>query len=520
MRGNKREQIFPDTDSYNNEHNEKKKRQFLRVKRGKHNQETFDIIASDIIGDPPQNHPEPPETIPITKKKDEDLTIVNNNEDLAPVGTQAKMEETKVELELDVERIEEKKGPKKLDLERALKRTEATCFASEWELVEYLKKQNKLDLKNATKRPKDKKAAVDLLKQQKKTKKAKILAGENVELNDVMQIYRDDFFSEQKAKKRNFVIKVVAGGVVGVVGLAFLVTSIISSKGSGSKTSSQPVKASIMKPSVEATPKTNLTVSANESIEKKQPTPVSNQVKASKEIKTAETTVIQPVEKRVKSSEIRKPVSIAKEEKAFSKTVKIGTMEAFKAFLKHYPNGRFYLEARWYLTELKKVENQQTVKEINREIIEKVGKRKKLSLRGFSLQLSSGQVEKTVKKSMPIKNRFEKRLIENQKVVIDYATGLMWHFWRCRTDFVNARIFSVRSYAGYSDWRLPSVEELSSIVHMDFSRYWKYSLCKMQFWTCDKGNGNSMWTLEIPTGKFEGSNTGKLRYVCSVRQIK
>jgi len=69
-----------------------------------------------------------------------------------------------------------------------------------------------------------------------------------------------------------------------------------------------------------------------------------------------------------------------------------------------------------------------------------------------------------------INHSYELKSINGDKVVIDYATGLMWHqygsddsmVWKEVKQWVSA--LNGREYAGYRDWRLPTVEEATSLL--------------------------------------------------------
>jgi len=69
-----------------------------------------------------------------------------------------------------------------------------------------------------------------------------------------------------------------------------------------------------------------------------------------------------------------------------------------------------------------------------------------------------------------INHNYEVKTINGDKVVIDNATGLMWQQsgnwkaieWNEALDWLNK--FNRHGYAGYYDWRLPTVEEASSLL--------------------------------------------------------
>lgn len=69
-----------------------------------------------------------------------------------------------------------------------------------------------------------------------------------------------------------------------------------------------------------------------------------------------------------------------------------------------------------------------------------------------------------------IKHDYVLKIIGDDKVVIDHATELMWHQsgstygmnWEKAKRWV--KLLNKRGYAGYYDWRLPTVEEAASLL--------------------------------------------------------
>ena len=93
-------------------------------------------------------------------------------------------------------------------------------------------------------------------------------------------------------------------------------------------------------------------------------------------------------------------------------------------------------------------------------------------------------------------NEYEVKTIRGDKVVLDHATGLMWHqsgsdkyltYYKAKQwiDELNRR-----GYAGYSDWRLPTLEEGASLIErskMNGNLYIdpKFSVKQTWIWTSD-----------------------------------
>ena len=69
-----------------------------------------------------------------------------------------------------------------------------------------------------------------------------------------------------------------------------------------------------------------------------------------------------------------------------------------------------------------------------------------------------------------IKHNYEKKSINGDSVVIDHATGLIWHQsgsnnymqWNSARDWI--RNLNRIGYAGYQEWRLPTLEEAVSLL--------------------------------------------------------
>jgi hypothetical protein len=67
-------------------------------------------------------------------------------------------------------------------------------------------------------------------------------------------------------------------------------------------------------------------------------------------------------------------------------------------------------------------------------------------------------------------NNFELKIVEEHKVVIDHATGLVWHQSGSPfpLKYAEAALWikdlNNKGYAGYYNWRLPTVEEAASLL--------------------------------------------------------
>ena len=125
-----------------------------------------------------------------------------------------------------------------------------------------------------------------------------------------------------------------------------------------------------------------------------------------------------------------------------------------------------------------------------------------------------------------IDNRFEAQA--EGKVIVDRATGLMWQQSGSekKLTYEDAQTYVERlkaeKFAGYDDWRLPTVEELLSLVESErqsndlrinpvFDK--RQSWC----WSIDKSSPESAWIVNFSFGDVNWSNLRNSGYVRAVR---
>ena len=124
---------------------------------------------------------------------------------------------------------------------------------------------------------------------------------------------------------------------------------------------------------------------------------------------------------------------------------------------------------------------------------------------------------------------YELHTLQGEKVVVDHATGLMWQ--QTPADFVpgghvetHLKKVNQEHYAGFSDWRLPTIEELASLLeHPEKKTDFIDPVFAVPFWFClstDKVKGKSApWVVFFEDGYIMDHSMNDDFYILLVRSI-
>jgi hypothetical protein len=257
--------------------------------------------------------------------------------------------------------------------------------------------------------------------------------------------------------------------------------------------------------------------------------------KAVEKLEEAETFITTP-ESKQSLEDMKLKVLEKKDDEAFKKALSAGTIPDVEDYLKQYPSGGHVNEANEALNRLKEEQRQ---RESERQWILDAMTKLRSQYRDLSVNDVKGMLkergffERYYNKSGDFKNHFEVKTINQGKIVVDYATGLIWHQFGSETYMNMERVkpwladLNKQQYAGYSDWRLPTLEEVASLLENHESRFGLFInevfASEQRFiWTGDTFGKNRGWVIDFYGGdvnKVPLTTMVYVRPVCTMKKF-
>jgi serine/threonine-protein kinase len=128
------------------------------------------------------------------------------------------------------------------------------------------------------------------------------------------------------------------------------------------------------------------------------------------------------------------------------------------------------------------------------------------------------------------KNNFKVKTINEDRVIEDHSTNLMWHPAGSENDlfFEEAKpwVYEInqKGYAGLKDWRLPTLEEAASLLSGTLNKHNLYigsefSSVQKTIWTGDTSGQYQAWVVLFDNGVVERNNLVSRFFVRPVRTL-
>lgn len=210
--------------------------------------------------------------------------------------------------------------------------------------------------------------------------------------------------------------------------------------------------------------------------------------------------------------------TIIAEDDVFNQAEKTNTIEAYNKYLQKYPAGKFKFDAKANIEKVKR----EKIRQQYGQIRIKTRQFQRVQLRFGYGEMGEEEIKKTKAMLADHRNRFEKKTFNDQNIIIDYSTGLMWHLWARPMDYTKAKWWTTRRYAGLFNWRIPTVEEALSISAIDFRYFLNRSATNIQIWTGDRisANSDSVWSVDIRAKACTVTEPTADKYLFSCRKIQ
>lgn len=116
------------------------------------------------------------------------------------------------------------------------------------------------------------------------------------------------------------------------------------------------------------------------------------------------------------------------------------------------------------------------------------------------------------------------------EVVIDHATGLMWQKAGSRQEMAYVAVPSYLQqlnvgFAGYKDWRLPTIDELLSLLEVDKQSNGLYispvfDSMQRWCWSVDLASSKAAWNVYLQLGEVAQHTFDYVYYVRAVRTLQ
>lgn len=233
------------------------------------------------------------------------------------------------------------------------------------------------------------------------------------------------------------------------------------------------------------------------------------------------------------AGEIEIKVVEKKDHDAYNRALADNSALAIGDYLKQFPSGLHTREAEEKLAQLKALEEKEAARQ--RKLLSKrialpsaFADRSKENVK--ALLKKFGLFDKYYYKEGDFKNHFVTKTIGVHRVVLDYATGLMWHQSGSPSYMKKEKVndylagLNANKHAGFSDWRLPTLAEAASLLEKTENMRNLYldnrfDNLQQYIWTGDTFEQKNIWAVDFYSGDLNPVPPNTSVYVRPVRSL-
>lgn len=243
---------------------------------------------------------------------------------------------------------------------------------------------------------------------------------------------------------------------------------------------------------------------------------------------------LKELEQQKELEQKKNQAEVRRDDETFRRSSINNTILSYQAYLRKFPDGRHVDEAR------KRIESLQRGSEVPRQP-RQTEPVVKVNLRARPQAMSPFQVKEMLKKrgffdhldnkAGNFPNVFKVQVISGDRVIKDEVTGLMWlpsgsaEYMSYAKAELWVKKFNSTGYAGFSDWRLPTLEEGASLLENQKGANGLFidtgfSGKQSWIWTADPYGSDGRWLVRFDSGDVYGRSTFDSNYVRVVRSFR
>ncbi len=214
------------------------------------------------------------------------------------------------------------------------------------------------------------------------------------------------------------------------------------------------------------------------------------------------------------------PVDSAQlDEQTFQRAQELKSTEGYREYLSQFPWGAHRQEATRALSALETQARIDLLQQLEQRATRE--QRVRLPVEFRDLEPASAQAA-LARAPAASGARLEPLTIDGDIVLADFTTGLMWHLWDNPMDFDKSQMWSIRRWAGFANWRMPTIEEAASLAVILRGDARSLMPSSIEVWTGDRDAKarHSRWVLRLLDLATRTVPREEPMHLCAVRSMR